>query len=189
MENTGPDTLLSWMSGEFEDPEKAAVILRELRNKYPYSDFISILLLKSLKASGRATDDELSAVSVSVRDREMLFRHLELEAAEALIPEMHEEEKEAAGKESLLDEFLKKDPRIIPDSEDHSEAVRIAEKSNREDSGIMSETLARIYIMQGNTRKARQVYERLRLKYPEKSTYFAGLIEEIDKGGKSVEKE
>ncbi len=44
-----------------------------------------------------------------------------------------------------------------------------------------TETLARIYLEQGYPAEARAIYSKLILRYPEKSVYFAALIEEIDK--------
>jgi hypothetical protein len=44
-----------------------------------------------------------------------------------------------------------------------------------------SETLARIYLEQGYKDEAREIYSKLSLRYPEKSVYFAALIEEMDK--------
>ena len=48
------------------------------------------------------------------------------------------------------------------------------------DLEVCTEILARIYLEQGYPQEARGIYSKLILAYPEKSAYFAGLIEKID---------
>lgn len=49
------------------------------------------------------------------------------------------------------------------------------------DTKIYTETLARIYLEQGYIDEARQIYSKLILAVPEKSAYFASLIDKLDK--------
>ncbi len=51
-----------------------------------------------------------------------------------------------------------------------------AKESLLENEHLVTETLARIYALQGTTSKAIRAYEILSLKYPQKSAYFASLI-------------
>lgn len=44
-----------------------------------------------------------------------------------------------------------------------------------------TETLAQVYLEQGYPAEAKNIYSKLILRYPEKSVYFATLIEEIEK--------
>ena len=47
--------------------------------------------------------------------------------------------------------------------------------------GFCTETLAWVYADQGYFAEAKKIYSRLILRYPEKSAYFASLIEKLDK--------
>lgn len=55
----------------------------------------------------------------------------------------------------------------------------IAKMSLAENEDFVTETLAKIYTKQGNTKKAISAYEKLSLKFPEKSNYFARFIQEL----------
>ena len=59
--------------------------------------------------------------------------------------------------------------------------IKKAKESLREEGLPVSETLAKIYIIQGNYPKAIDAYTQLSLKYPEKKIFFANLIEDLKK--------
>jgi len=90
------------------------------------------------------------------------------------------EEKKPSDYKVLIDKFIESNPRLEP-RKDNIPHVDISEESVREHDGIFTDTLARIYIKQGYYSKAIFAYEKLILKYPEKSGYFASQIEDIKK--------
>jgi hypothetical protein len=80
----------------------------------------------------------------------------------------------------LIDRFIASNPRIEPVRvKDDSPVNDIAHRFTENSGGFVTETLARIYINQGYYSRAIDIYERLSLKYPEKSSYFAAQIEKI----------
>jgi tetratricopeptide (TPR) repeat protein len=89
------------------------------------------------------------------------------------------EEKEITNAE-LIDKFIRGEPKIIPD-EGKVDSGDISADSIRENEEYITDTLAKIYVKQGYYSKAIFAYEKLILKYPEKSSYFAGQINEIKK--------
>lgn len=93
--------------------------------------------------------------------------------------ELKEETKNEAF--SLIDKFIQNAPRITPQRTEFYNPVNMAKKSVTEDTEMVTETLARIYEKQGNIPKAIRAYQKLSLKYPEKSLYFASLIENLKK--------
>ncbi|MDD3685417.1 MAG: hypothetical protein PHE56_01500 [Bacteroidales bacterium] len=82
-------------------------------------------------------------------------------------------------KTQLIDKFLASNPRIVPDKEYFSDSSAAMKSLLTDDEDLFSETLAKIYIRQEHFEKAILTYEKLSLKYPEKSIYFAGQIEKI----------
>ena len=61
------------------------------------------------------------------------------------------------------------------------EIVDIAAPSIEENEALMTETLANIHIKQKHYHKAITIFEKLSLKYPEKSIYFAARIKEMER--------
>ena len=74
--------------------------------------------------------------------------------------------------DSIFSRFAGKAGRNTP-----PEDMSGSEMANR----FATETLARIFEEQGRTEEARRIYSRLILEIPEKSAYFASLIENLDK--------
>ena len=83
--------------------------------------------------------------------------------------------------EDLIDEFLSTNPRISPlDKRDKdAEAPVFQTESSPLVTGLVTETLARLYAEQGHAAKAIQAYEILKLRVPEKSLIFAARIEAL----------
>ncbi|MFP4065722.1 MAG: hypothetical protein ACLFS0_09515 [Bacteroidales bacterium] len=82
--------------------------------------------------------------------------------------------------QEIIDRFLSKNPRIegrkgpIPEEE-------MAPESLDDHPELISETLAGIHLKQGKTGKAIDIYKKLSLKFPEKSSYFAKKIRSIER--------
>ena len=84
--------------------------------------------------------------------------------------------------DNLVDRFIQTDPRISkPSKAEFFSPIQMAKKSVEDNDMIVSETLARVYIDQGNTEKAIHIFRKLSLLYPDKSTYFAALILKLEK--------
>jgi len=80
----------------------------------------------------------------------------------------------------LIDKFIITNPRIEPVRDKTIQPVEDLSKSHTEEKeGFITETLARIYLNQGYYSKAIEIYEKLSLKFPEKSSYFASQIEKV----------
>jgi hypothetical protein len=80
----------------------------------------------------------------------------------------------------LIDKFILANPRIEPRKEKTDQPLEdLAQPFTEEKGSFVTETLARIYVNQGYYSKAIDIYEKLSLKFPEKSGYFATQIEKI----------
>lgn len=83
-------------------------------------------------------------------------------------------------KKQLIDKIIESDPgRIKLGTNKFFTPAADAKQSLLENEHLVTETLAKIYALQGNISKAIRAYEILSLKFPQKSVYFASLIEKL----------
>ncbi|NEV94823.1 hypothetical protein G3567_11770 [Psychroflexus sp. YR1-1] len=79
----------------------------------------------------------------------------------------------------VIDEFIKNNPKIVPTkSFETSEKIKARHEPS---SSLMTETLARVYTEQKRYDKAIQAFKILILNNPEKSSFFADQIQEIER--------
>jgi hypothetical protein len=81
----------------------------------------------------------------------------------------------------IIERFIKEEPQIRPMQIDKIDGENKAKKSSEERESFVTETLAKIYSEQGLHDKAVAAYQKLILKFPEKTRYFADKIEQLQK--------
>ncbi|MCU4156356.1 hypothetical protein J1N10_10225 [Carboxylicivirga sp. A043] len=138
---------------------------------YESADFVGYELKESIDPKEKKDE------SHSFSDWLTMLRHAPVQAEEQPVKKKSQQ---------IIDNFLQIDsPKIVPTRkmEEQKTAVPPAFNDNSNDSSddLMSETLADIYIKQKHYDKAIGIYEKLRLKYPEKNAYFARRISDLEK--------
>lgn len=98
--------------------------------------------------------------------------------------DIHNKKSAQKTKQELIDNFIREEPSIKRTSSVFYDPTEAARKSILQPDDIATETLARIYRKQGKVLQAIKIYEKLSLKFPQKSDYFANQIQEIKKTNK-----
>ncbi len=80
----------------------------------------------------------------------------------------------------IIDRFLKEKELRIVAEEGEVESEIVTEADLEEEDDLVSEELAEVYLQQGLKEEALAIYRRLSLLIPEKSVYFAEIIQRLE---------
>jgi hypothetical protein len=94
---------------------------------------------------------------------------------------MEEEAEKRDHKIDIIERFINVNPQISRPKKEFFNPENMAKRSEVVDLEYVTETLANIYLEQGNIDLAVKAYEKLSLQNPSKQAYFASLIEKIKK--------
>jgi len=151
------------------------------KNEEDFDDIVlpaaDLLDYESLSSAAYSLPDLDEISKVDPNENRSFSDWLHLMRYSNTAPEKEKQEKKTGM--DLIDNFLSKDPKIIPNTAKKTKNVDLSEHKGDESEDILSETLAAIYIKQGYKSKAISIFEKLRLKYPEKNVYFARRISEL----------
>ncbi len=155
--SANPNYLEQIVNGDFKFPEKES----QPQEKKSVSD--------ETIAEIKATKDRIEALLASTESTEG--------------GDTSKKNKPSVSQVEIIEKFIKDEPSIerqkISKSELPSHQEDLASKSLKGVEAFETETLAQLMVMQGKHKKAINIYKKLSLKFPEKSTYFAGRIEEV----------
>ncbi len=165
----------------------------ETTNETEESPNIETINLTALKSVEDLKKEEKENPHTFIEWLKLLDGNLQIQTAESAVPEnwieipRYEVEQTIAHKQAIQQEESKlfepnfEEGEIDLFNEIDEEVSKVATESVSFKQDMMTETLAKIYLKQGKTDKALEIYNTLLLKFPEKSAYFATQIEKIKK--------
>lgn len=146
---------------------------------FPDKQYLKTLLIsKEEKISSK--NDNKSQESLQILQERMK----ELTNNQQLVKEEKNQDlsEENVSLDDLIEKFNSNHPKITCSFDESGEEEiyeDLCKNSVSEKMNIISETLANIYKEQGSYDKSIKIYKALMIKYPEKSSTFANLIEEL----------
>ncbi|MDR1006452.1 MAG: hypothetical protein LBL74_06275 [Bacteroidales bacterium] len=176
---------------------QSLLTISRMNEKFPYSSLLHLYKAKiSAKIKHLDREDILRTSAIYCPERPLLKMEVEkivsMLANITVINQEYEKnldnksvnKEEAATKDELVDKFLNTDGGIKPNVKDKSNDTFDIDKnvknSVNDDFKIVTETMAKIYLKQGNKDKAIKIYKQLMADNPEKSIYFANQIKRIE---------
>ncbi len=159
----------------------SASLAKTIRSFGPVPGFVRDKIAQN-REKETALAAEKAAQEAVLNDLKNRIKAIEKEVAPPLPKKKFNSWKRQLKPRKLPKPILKPTPKEPVQKKAEPEKVSVIAKRSLEDSAdIASETLAIILAKQHQYAKAIDMYERLKLKNPQKSVYFAGKIEELIK--------
>ncbi len=168
------DQLIDWMNHPEKLDRESLPLLQEMAADYPFFPAVHILLARNLKNLQDPSFGPALKKAAAYAENRMLLQRFMLKN-----PPQPPKRSFSTKADNLIEKFLKEEPAIKPARHFVPRHPDSSEDSLREHNDIASETLARLYLEQGNPDRAIEIYQQLCLLIPEKTAYFAGQIEKI----------
>ena len=150
-----------------------------LEHAETYQPFVSPVLPKPQK--GQFDPKKLDEAILDQQIRENIF-HLQ-DPQDKLSDENKKETVEFGSElksDEVIEKFIREEPQIQPPKAESINTENKARKSSEDLFSVVTETLAGIYESQGMHEKAIAVFKKLISQYPEKKSYFASRIKELE---------
>ncbi|MEE9408099.1 MAG: tetratricopeptide repeat protein [Polaribacter sp.] len=116
-------------------------------------------------------------LSFSSNDNHSFQQWLQLSTKKTIVRTKNKTVEKTEEKSNLIDRFIQNNPKIKPLVK--GKIVTVPVRQNKQDTALMTATLAKVYLEQKKYENAIQAYRILILKYPEKSGFFADQIKRI----------
>jgi hypothetical protein len=172
-------------------------VLSDAKTSYPWVQSFQVMYcVATNQTEGIFSGNNIEIASAYSTDRSQIYNYLTKgisHESKQEFPQLSDQTKEtkttpprtftAKHQKSTVDEiinnFILKSPSVQRPKAEFFNPVEKANKSLIEEEEFVSETLASIYVKQHKFEKAIRIYTKLSLLFPEKSSYFAPLIESL----------
>ena len=165
---------------------------RQLKKAAAYSldrkKLFKLITLNKIRKTGPKVIEEVQQKSLEEKlelGKPLKFEESENHSFSAWLTLLNVKKIERKGEQkevNLADNFLEKEIKISkPKKEVFFKAIDVAKESLIENDDLVTPTLAKVYLEQEHYKKAITAYEKLILKYPKKSSFFAAQIKLISK--------